>query len=541
MSVTIVEYLLKQLKALGIRDIFGVPGDYAFAIDDAIENEPELRWIGCCNELNAAYAADGYARIRGMAALCTTFGVGELSAIGAIAGAFAEHLPIIHLVGMPSSDSMADRRVIHHTLGSGRFDIYAKMAARVACAWTVLTPDNAVREIKRVLTAALYERQPVYLALPLDYAQCRIEAEIAPLTLPKSDPEVLATALKLASEKINEASNPVVLPGYLVQRLRLEEPLYRILEYGNLPFATMMMDKGVLNETSHRFLGFYDGELLPGVVHDRVEHADCLINIGALWSDFNTGNFSAKVLKDKLIVVGLHQVKIGDVIFHEVEMADFVDGLAVLLEPHELAFAERGEEGGWEESYADCVYRQLADFIVPGDILVAETGTVAFGMMTARLPHGVPFVNQTLWGAIGWATPAAFGAALAAPERRTILLTGEGAHQLTAQEVSQFGRFGLRPLILVVNNDGYLIERLLDPDPDRRYNDLPRWDYQLLPAALGCREFLVGQVHSSREWEAVLARLKHHDGGAYIEIVMSSRDVPEMARRLKAFQQKYYR
>jgi indolepyruvate decarboxylase len=109
MTKTVIEHVLSRLHDIGVTDVFGVPGDYSFAISDAICGDRNMRWIGCCNELNAAYAADGYARIKGTAALCTTYGVGELSAINGIAGAYAEHLPVFHLVGTPNISTQAVR------------------------------------------------------------------------------------------------------------------------------------------------------------------------------------------------------------------------------------------------------------------------------------------------------------------------------------------------------------------------------------------------------------------------------------------------
>ena len=103
MKTTVIQHVLSRLHDIGIKDVFGVAGDFAFPIDDAVSSNRNLRWVGCCNELNAAYAADGYARTHGVAALCTTYGVGELSAICGVGGAYTEHVPLIHLVGMPSS------------------------------------------------------------------------------------------------------------------------------------------------------------------------------------------------------------------------------------------------------------------------------------------------------------------------------------------------------------------------------------------------------------------------------------------------------
>lgn len=145
--MTVIEHVLSRLRETGVTDIFGVPGDFAFPVNDAICHAPGMRWIGCCNELNAAYAADGYARIKGVGALCTTYGVGELSALAGIAGSYAEHLPIFHLVGMPNMAVQASRALVHHTLGNGEYDLFHRMTEPVVCARSILhTTERSLRD-----------------------------------------------------------------------------------------------------------------------------------------------------------------------------------------------------------------------------------------------------------------------------------------------------------------------------------------------------------------------------------------------------------
>ena len=163
---SVIEYVLGRLHDIGVTDVFGVPGDFAFPVQDALVAHPDINWIGCCNELNAGYAADGYARIRGVGAVSTTYGVGELSAINAVAGSYAEHLPVFHLTGMPDRAAQADRALVHHTLGNGEFELFRKMADIVVAASAIITPANAVAETERLIAEALYNRRPVYMAFP---------------------------------------------------------------------------------------------------------------------------------------------------------------------------------------------------------------------------------------------------------------------------------------------------------------------------------------------------------------------------------------
>jgi len=166
MAETVIANVLRRLNEIGVDDVFGVAGDYAFPVNDAIAEHPAINWIGCCNELNAAYAADGYARMLGVAAVCTTYGVGELAATSSIAGSYAEHLAVFHLVGTPNLATQEGRSLVHHTLGNGEFDLFHRMAEPIVCASAVVTPQNAASETERLIAEALYHRRPVYMAIP---------------------------------------------------------------------------------------------------------------------------------------------------------------------------------------------------------------------------------------------------------------------------------------------------------------------------------------------------------------------------------------
>src|SRR5271163_3344973 len=230
MNTTVIQHVLSRLYDIGISDVFGVPGDYAFAVNDAICNDPKIRWIGCCNELNAAYAADGYARIKGVGAVCTTYGVGELSALNGIAGAYAEHLPVFHLVGMPNMPTQAGHALVHHTLGSGEFDLFRKIAEPVVCASAIMTPQNVAYETERLIFEALYHRRPVYMAFPADAANQAVLGDARPIAAPGSNPDMLRAATDAIVAAVDKASTACVLPGILVTRTGLRNALQTVID-----------------------------------------------------------------------------------------------------------------------------------------------------------------------------------------------------------------------------------------------------------------------------------------------------------------------
>ena len=537
MSKTVIEHVLSRLRNLGIKDVFGVAGDFAFPIDDAVIANKDMRWIGSCNELNAAYAADGYARIHGMAALCTTYGVGELSAINGVAGSFAEQLPIFQLVGMPASRTQVARRLIHHTLGNGEFELFYKMAEPVVCARAIMTPENCAAETERLIAAALYHRRPVYMAFPTDHATAPIVGSAQPLADPKSDPHALEAAVKAVVAAIEDANTACVVPGMLVSRIGLNAEATHFVKSSNLPFATMFADKGVLDESLPNYVGMYDGKLMNEEIRAFVEGCDLVLGIGAVLTDFNTGSFTARIDRSTSVNISHHSVRVGEAVYSNVEMKDMLVALTGKVSQRNVKAPKArglGKPVGAprDKITVQYLYPRWEAMLREGDIVVAETGTSSMGMGFANMPKGSTFHNQTLWGSIGWATPASFGAALAAPDRRVILITGDGSHQMTAQEISQFHRFGLKPIIFVLNNDGYLIERLLCKDPESYYNDIAKWDYHKLPEVLGCDGWLTACVTTCGELDAIIKKADSCDSGVYVEVITDRYAASALSQKL---------
>lgn len=536
---TVIQYLLGRLKQLGIRDIFGVPGDFAFPINNAICDDNELRWIGCCNELNAAYAADGYARINRISALSTTFGVGELSALCGIAGSYAENNMVFHIVGIPKMQTQKRHAIVHHSLGDGEYGTFMDMATPVVCASTMLTPENCVDEVERVIEAALENRQPVYIAIPHDY----VNAEISSLTAPKnvfvkSDPATLEEVVSIITAKLSNAKQACIMPGFLVDRFGLKDLAMAVINASGLPYATMALDKAVLDETNPSYMGLYMGQLINPEIQEFVESCDCILAIGVVMSDINMGMFTAKLDKSRVINIMPFSVHIGNTDYINVKMLDVLEELSRRLNKRTdvrgpVAKHPAVPEVNAEDPItADYLYAKYAEFFKLDDIVVVDSTSSFYGVLPLPLPEGVKFLSQMLWGAIGWATPAAFGTALAAPDRRVILITGEGSHQMTVQEISQFYRYGLKPIIFVLNNHGYLIERMLSKKLDYCYNDIPEWQYHKLPEVLGCNNWITRKTTTCGDLDKIMRELDTAKVGAYIEIVTPELSAPPLMKAI---------
>jgi indolepyruvate decarboxylase len=532
-QLTVADYIVRRLAREGITDCFGVAGDFAFKLCDAVARSEAVRWIGCSNELDAAYAADGYARVRGCSMLMTTYAVGELSALNGVMGARAERSCVFHVVGMPTMRSQRVGQIIHHTLGDGVFQNFANISAQAACVWAVITPDNCVHEMERVIATARAESRPAYILVASDYAITPVAAtDPAPYPKPASGPD-LATAVAAITERIEAARSLAVLPAYTVSRFKLQRSLRALIETLGCPFAAMAMDKGVLSEAHPQFVGTYSGAASSPAVREAVEGADLVIDAGGVsFNDINTSAYSSRISPEKLVTIDVDHVRIGNRVYNPVRMDDVFEMLTKSLRKN-FGYLAPGREtpakpGGKPNDpiTAAALYSRYRDFLKPFDQIVLESGSSTSGIVPLPLPDGAEVHCQPLWGSIGWASGATLGVALADRSRRTVLFTGEGSHQLTANDVGTMGRNGLKPIIFVLNNEGYMVERALEANPDWVYNDLAPWNYHALPAALGCRGWFTAKVTTLGELDAALARAATGESASYIEVVGGRLDFP---------------
>lgn len=532
-ATSVVDYIVQRLADEGITDCFGVPGDYAFPVCDAVDRNPNIRWVGCSNELNASYAADGYARVQGAAMLSTTYAVGELSAINGVMGAKAEHSLVYHVVGMPSYQNQRLRKTMHHTFGDGVFGNFIDISAQAACCHAVINPDNCMIEMERVIAEARRHNQPAYIVVPSDYAQAPVTpTEVQPATL-KSNEVSLERAVAAIAERLKSAKSVVALPAFTLSRLRLQKEARQAIEALGCPFATTSMEKCIIDESHLQFAGLYAGAVSAEKTRQIVEDAELVLDLGGVsLNDETTAGFSGRFDPARFVSIGLNDVRIGEQVFGNVRLADILAALAKLQSPalpyrRTPEHAPRVTGNPSDKITMDALYSRYAAFIRPGDSVVLESGSSSLGLPPMALADDVQVHIQMLWGSIGWATGAAFGIALADPKRRTILITGEGSHQLTANEIGNMGRYGANPIIFVLNNDGYMVERALEPNPDWSYNDLAKWRYADLPRALGCADWITARVETLGELDAAMKAARESTSGAYIEIIGGRMDMPK--------------
>jgi len=527
------DYIIQRLAKEGITDCFGVAGDYVFRMCDAVVGSKNVKWIGCSNELDAAYAADGYARVRGCSMLMTTYAVGELSALNGVMGAKAERSCVFHIVGMQTMRQQRVHKITHHTLGDGVFQNFANISAQAACVSAVITPDNCIGEMERVIATARAESRPAYILVASDYAVVPVTPTAAQgWPKPASGPD-LDGAIATLAERIERADSVAVLPAYTVARFQLQKKLQALIEKLGCPFATMTMDKGIVNESHPQFAGMYSGAASSPEVLRTVEGADLVIDAGGVcFHDINTSAYSHKIAPDKFVTIGTDYVRVGDRVFNPVQMGDVFDGLTAAVQKSfryrtsRRPVVEKQNGDASDPITAVALYPRYQQFLRPNDRIVIENGTSSAGIAPLTLPDGAEVYSQSLWGSIGWATGATLGVALADRSRRTVLFTGDGSHQLTALDVGTMGRNKLKPVIFVLNNQGYAIERALEYDPNWEYNDLAQWNYHALPEALGCEDWFTAKVATLGELDRALETASKGDTACYIEVVGGRTDYP---------------
>lgn len=533
---TVSEYLVQRFVDLGVNTAFGVPGDFPFPILDAIEASDEIQWVGCVNELNAAFSADGYARMRGASFLCTTYGVGELSTINGLMGSKAHRLPVFIVVGSPCRRIVHQKLSTYHTLGDGNYGNHEHIIESACCVKAVLTAENAAEELERAIRIALAKCEPAYILLPQDVGLLpirgakRYKDHLKDIVRAQSNTVELEAAANAIAAKIKASSEPILLPSTLCARLGLTSKVKGLIRELNIPFALAPLNKGFLDESEPQFLGMYAGaESKPLKVQEVVENADLIIELGAHVNEHvNTGLWTSILPTGNLITIHDSWVQIGEKVFVDVAMDDLIGRLTELLSGRQDIKTIRttyepltcvGQAA--DKTTSAGFYPRLQRMLKADDILVIEAGTCEIFLANMRLPKGVQAEAQLLWSSIGWAGPAAMGIAMASPSRRTVLVSGDGAHQETMGVIATMGLHDIKPVVFILNNGTYGCENALWKPGRNQYNDIANIQYSKLPETFGCKDWFCQRVELLEELDQAISHISSNPNqAAYIEVMI---------------------
>jgi indolepyruvate decarboxylase len=530
--MTVGEFLLRRLEEAGIGHLFGVPGDFNLELLQQLEDTGRLTWVGTCNELNASYAADGYARLNGLAAFTVTNAVGALGAINGVAGSYAEHVPVVCIAGSIPLRSIERGLGMHHTMGDGTWDRFLGAFAQVTAAQARLTPSNAIIEIDRLILTAWRDKLPVYMELPSDIAYLDIEVPDAPLVLaqPPSDPERLQSCTAAIAARLSAAASPAILVDQDAGRYGVAAEVMELAGKMQMPVAVTGPAKAVVDETFPYYAGIYNGKASEPYTREAIEGSDCLLSIGYRPIDGTSGDFTAALPADTIHARG-HSFDIGEDNYQAVTLTEVLRGVIdavpqVTNRPagQPAAAAAAGAQADGSAKLTQAAYWQaLQGYLRPGDVLFTDNGT-SYAIFGFRLPPDCTVVASVIWGSIGYSVGALLGTLTAAPGRRHLLFVGDGSFQETAQELSTILRHDCKPVIFLINNGGYTIERGYMGKTET-YNDIATWAYAGLPKVFRpdttAQSFVVKTVADLHK-----ALSAPNDTMIFIESIMDPHDAP---------------
>jgi TPP-dependent 2-oxoacid decarboxylase len=534
-TITIGQYLIDQLYDHGLEHIFGIPGDYVLGFYKQL-SQSKIKVINTSDEQGAGFAADAYARVRGLGAVCVTYCVGGLKVANTTAEAYSEKSPVLIISGAPGTKERQKHALLHHKVRD--FDTQKKVFDQLTVASTVLDdPQTAQAEIDRVLHTVLRYKRPGYIEIPRDIvALPGVEHYTHPQVTETSDPDILAEALNEALVMINAAQKPVILAGAELHRFGLQNHLIILAEKTGIPVASTILGKSVIAENLPFYLGVYEGATGRDDVREYVESSDCLVMLGVFMTDVNLGIFTAKIEPAHTISVTSEKLSIRYHNYENVYLHDFVHGLITadirertlehvphppqpkpfcLIDPNAKITIQRLSE-------------RLNAFLKDNTIVIADVGDSLFTSGDFFIHRKTQFLSPAYYTSMGFAVPAAIGAQFADPTARPIVLVGDGAFQMTGMELSTIAHYHLNPIVIVLNNGGYLTERGILDGP---FNDLHPWQFSKIPDVLGSGKGFI--VETEGQFEAALTEAeKNTDSFSILDVRLDPTDGSPALKRL---------
>jgi len=536
-TTTIGKYLIHRLEEAGLGHVFGIPGDYVLSFYDLLVAS-KMKVIGTCTELGAGFAADGYARVNGLGCACVTYSVGGLNTLNAVAGAYAEKSPLIVISGAPGLRERAKAQLLHHKIRDfhTQLQIYEKVTVASAA---LEDAHTAPRQIDECITECLRQKRPVYIELPRDMvdASCSAPEPMPPIT-GASAPKPLKEAVAEAAAMIKAAKSAVILAGVEIHRFDLQDHLLDLVHKTGLPIAATLLGKSVISERHPQYVGIYEGAMGKESARLIVEKAEAILILGAFLTDIDLGIYTAQLDEARTIAANSERVTIKHHHFEAVQLADFIKGLTRALTTGKKALKPTRIKRNLElkpfrpQAKKPCTvarfFERMNSYLDESSIVVADIGDSLFGSADLTIHRGTEFLSPAYYTAMGFAVPAAIGAQANRTDLRPIVFVGDGAFQMTGMELSTAVKYGLNPIVFVLNNKGYTTERYIHEGP---YNDIHEWAYHLLPQILrkgwGCEVRTEGELE-----EALVTAKSHTQSFSIINVHLDKMDRSKALERL---------
>jgi len=536
-ELSIGQYLLQRLQDYGIDHVFGIPGDYVLSFYSMMEKSP-VEAVGCTREDCAGFAADAYARVKGMGAVCVTYCVGGLSVCNSIAGAFAEKSPVIVISGSPGMSERHNNPLLHHKVREFRTQM--EVFEKLCIAGSELNdPLIAFREIDRVLDAASRFKRPGYLELPRDMVTV-VPQTSPPFTTidPTSDPQAVRESSDEAAEMIAKAKKPVILAGVEVHRFGLQDDLLAFAEKTNIPIASTLLGKSVIRETHPLYVGIYEGAMGHDNVTQFVEESDCVVLLGAFMTDINLGIYTADLDPNKCVYATSEQLRIRHHHYHGVQLGDFIRALGEKIQepskreaPSSIRTAQPPFELQADDQITISRMITILNEHLEDDItVIADIGDSLFSATDLTIQGRTDFLSPAYYTSMGFSVPAALGAYFGQDDCRPLVICGDGAFQMTGQEFSTLVRNKIPAIVIVLDNHGYGTERFLH-EGEWEYNEILPWNYAKLPEVYGGGKGYVAATEGEFS-EAFASATADRSGPSLIQVKIEVGDSSQALRRL---------
>lgn len=541
-SPTLARFLLDQLAEAGVQQIFGIPGDFILRLCEVIDEYAGIDFLTMAHEPGVGFAACGAARGReDLAVACVTYGAGALNMVNPVAAAYAEKTPLLVLTGGPGRQERESGLLVHHQVKS--FESQRRVFREVTQYQAVLDdPDTAADKVRYAIDVCRAYSLPVYLEVPRDMVDRRIAIGAAStLQLPTREGAVQEAAAEIV-RNVRRARRPVLVVGVEVHRSRLASRAVALAEALDLPVVSSFMGRGTFPDDHPRYAGTYLGPASPPGVRELVEESDGLVMLGALLSDTNMGIRLRALDPRHLVLAVSRQVRAGFHLYEDVPLDLLVEAL--------LAAAGEAEEGdgadGVEKDRAGATFRspggrppfmraddepaqgpiRVAAMIAEINRFFAERGEMPLVTDTGDClfcSHQIDtqaVVASAYYATMGFGVPAAMGFE-AASGRRPLVLVGDGGFEMTGWELIHAGRWGVSPIVVVMNNRSW---EMLQSFLPTRYNDLPEGRFAETAALWGAATF---HTPTAADLRAALHAAAEHPGPALIEVPLARGDISE--------------
>lgn len=528
-------FLFDALWAEGVRQIFGIPGDFVLNLYEALEDDGRFRLIRLSHEPAVGFAADGAARITGgLGVCCVTYGAGGLNMINPVACAYAEESPLVVLTGGPGRAEKAADIHVHHEVKT--FESQLKVYQEVTEYAAILDdPRTAVAHIRKAIEVAQKKKRPVYLEIPRDMVSADVDVpdKVDHIELPVDDRAVDEAAREILA-RLSNAERPVIIVGVEVHRFRLQPQVIALAERLNVPVASSLLGRGVFPTRHPNFIGTYLGVVSPPPLREMVESADCVLLLGELVSDTGLGVSAGALSDTNLLIAVARDVYIGRHRYQHTPLERIVDTLLSSSSlprktmpahaPSDQLSPEVLEPARDDEPIkVRHVINVLNEFLAArtDTPVVVDTGDCLFAAVDIRANE---VVGPGYYATMGFAVPAALGVEIASG-KRPIVLVGDGAFQMTGPEISQAPVYGCRPVVVLFNNTRW--EMLQAFFPDATYNATVAWPFAELAEKWGGRGFV---ARTPGELRRALAAAWESDRFAVVEVPLAAGDVSPILR-----------